>query len=109
MLEPLITSKPRIRLVKFFINATSLGHLHGFAAVVNESAKVIRKELNNLCEVGYLVNVSMQNQPKTSFIFNTSKIVYQHLGLNALVMIILVHIGYGKNWVIGNMPTKMIV
>lgn len=73
MLEPLITSKPRIRLVKFFINATSLGHLHGLAAVVNESAKVIRKELNNLCEFGYLVKVSMQNQPKTSFIFNTSK------------------------------------
>ena len=73
MLESQITSKPRIRLVKFFINATSIGHLHGLAAVINESAKAFCKELNNLCEVGYLVKVAMQNQPKTSFIFDTSK------------------------------------
>ena len=55
MLETLITSKTRIRiLVKFFINEANFGHIRGLAEEMNESTNAIRKELNNLSEAGYL-------------------------------------------------------
>ena len=44
MLETLITSKTRIRiLVKFFINTANNGHLRGLAEEMNESTNAIRK------------------------------------------------------------------
>lgn len=55
MLDTLITSKTRIRiLVKFFINAANNGYLRGLAEEMNESTNSIRKELNSLSEAGYL-------------------------------------------------------
>ena len=55
MLETLITSKTRLRiLIKFFINVTNNGYLRGLAEEMNESTNSIRKELNNLSEAGYL-------------------------------------------------------
>jgi predicted ArsR family transcriptional regulator len=55
MLDSLITSKTRIRLlVKFFINAANAGYLRGLATEMNENTNAIRKELNNLSEAGYI-------------------------------------------------------
>ena len=48
MLETLITSKTRLRvLIKFFINAANNAHMRGLADEMHESTNAIRKELNN--------------------------------------------------------------
>ena len=63
MLETLITSKTRLRiLVKFFINAANKGYLRGLAEEMHESTNAIRKELNNLEEAGYLKKEAVQNR-----------------------------------------------
>ncbi len=100
MLETLITSKTRIRiLVKFFINAANNGHLRGLAEEMNESTNSIRKELNNLTEAGYLSKEANQNRVnykanKKHPLFETlQKIVFQHLGLDAIVDMILARMG----------------
>jgi predicted transcriptional regulator len=100
MLESLITSKTRIRiLVKFFINVANNGYLRGLAEELNESTNSIRKELNNLEEAGYLEKQAIQN--KVIYKANTKhplftvlqKIVRQHIGLDAMVEMILQRMG----------------
>lgn len=107
MLETLISSKTRIRiLVKFFINAANNGHLRGLAEEMNESTNSIRKELNNLSEAGYLEKKAKQN--KVSYKANTQhplfktlqQIVYKHIGLDAIVEMILERMGQVKQIVI---------
>ena len=49
MLESLITSKTRLRLlIKFFINIANKGYLNSLANEFGESTNSVRKELNNL-------------------------------------------------------------
>ncbi len=100
MLESLITSKTRIRiLVKFFINAANDGYLRGLADEMNESTNSIRKELNNLEVAGYLQKEAIQN--KVSYKANTKhplftvlqKIVFQHIGLDSVVEMVLERMG----------------
>jgi hypothetical protein len=100
MLERLITSKTRIRLlVKFFINVANNGYLRGLAEEFNESTNAIRKELNNLTDAGYLQKENVQN--KISYKANTrhplfgtlQKLIHQHLGLDAIVAMILERMG----------------
>lgn len=100
MLESLITSKTRIRiLVKFFINVANNGYLRGLAEELNESTNSIRKELNNLEEAGYLEKEAIQN--KVIYKANTKHplfsilqtIVRQHIGLDAMVEMILQRMG----------------
>lgn len=100
MLESLITSKTRIRiLVKFFINAANDGYLRGLADEMNESTNSIRKELNNLEEAGYLKKEAIQN--KVSYKANTKhplftvlqKIIFQHIGLDSVVEMVLERMG----------------
>lgn len=100
MLETLITSKTRIRiLVKFFINAANNGHLRGLAEEMNESTNAIRKELNNLSEAGYLEKKAAQNRVSYKAnikhpLFKTlQQIVYKHLGLDAIIDMILARMG----------------
>lgn len=55
MLDSLITSKTRIKLlVKFFSNAGNRGYLRGLAEEFNESTNSVRIELNRLSEAGLL-------------------------------------------------------
>ena len=100
MLESLITSKTRIRiLVKFFINAANDGYLRGLADEMNESTNSIRKELNNLEEAGYLKKEAIQN--KVSYKANTKhplftvlqKIIFQHIGLDSVVEMVIERMG----------------
>jgi hypothetical protein len=100
MLDTLITSKTRIRiLVKFFINAANNGHLRGLADEMNESTNAIRKELNNLSEAGYLEKKADQNRvtykanKKHPFFSTLQKIVFQHIGLDAIIEMILARMG----------------
>lgn len=100
MLDTLITSKTRIRiLVKFFINVANKGYLRGLAEELNESTNSIRKELNNLLDAGYLVKETVQNRivykanTKHPLFTILQKIVHQHVGLDSLVEMILQRMG----------------
>jgi hypothetical protein len=100
MLETIITSKTRLRiLVKFFINAANNGHLRGLAEEMHESTNSIRKELNNLEEAGYLLKEAIQN--RISYKANTKhplyrtlkNIIFQHIGLDSIVEMVLDRMG----------------
>lgn len=100
MLQTLITSKTRIRiLVKFFVNVANNGYLRGLAEEFSESTNAIRKELNHLTDAGYLQKEAVQN--KITYKANSShplfvilqKMVHQHLGLDAMVEMIVERIG----------------
>lgn len=100
MLETLITSKTRIRiLVKFFINVANNGYLRGLAEELNESTNSIRKELNNLLEAGYLERETVNNKiiyranSKHPLFGVLQKIIRQHIGIDAMVEMILNRIG----------------
>lgn len=100
MLESLITSKTRLRiLIKFFINVANNGHLRGLADEMHESTNAIRKELNNLTEAGYLNKETIQNRVnykannKHPLFTVLQKIIHQHIGLDSLVSIVLERMG----------------
>ena len=53
MLESLITSKTRIKLLlKFFLNSSTKAYLRGLEAEFGESTKAIRLELNRFEQIG---------------------------------------------------------
>ncbi len=57
MLEALITSKTRVKLLlKFFLNSTNTGYLRGLASEFNESTNSIRPELNRFEDAGLLTS-----------------------------------------------------
>jgi hypothetical protein len=100
MLESLITSKTRIRLlIKFFINIANYGYLNGLANEFGESTNSVRKELNNLSSAGYLKKKKINN--KVIYAANAShpmfkiiqKIVHKHLGIEEIIQTIYNKIG----------------
>ena len=100
MLDTLITSKTRLRLLmKFFINAANRGHMRGLAEEFNESTNAIRKELNNLSEAGYLEKEAQQN--RVTYRANVQHplfgplqhIVHTYLGLDRIVETVLSRMG----------------
>ena len=99
MLEALITSKTRLRmLIKFFIGTSNKGYLNGLANEFKESTNSIRKELNNLSQSGYLKkreNNKIIYQAKTVHPMYKilQKIVRQHLGIEDIVETIISRIG----------------
>ncbi len=100
MLDSLITSKTRLRLlVKFFINAANRGHMRGLAEEFNESTNAIRKELNNLSEAGYLEKQAEQNRVsyraniKHPLFDSLQGIVHKYLGLDRIVETVLSRMG----------------
>lgn len=107
MLETLITSKTRIRiLVKFFINSANQGYLRGLSEEMQESTNSIRKELNNLEEAGYLQKEADQNRISYKAninhpLFKTlKKIIFQHIGFDSIVTMVLERMGTVKKIVI---------
>lgn len=100
MLDSLITSKTRLRLlVKFFVNAANRGHMRGLAEEFNESTNAIRKELNNLSEAGYLEKHAEQNRvsyranPQHPLFKSLQDIVHKYLGLDTIVAKVLDRMG----------------
>tara|TARA_B110000003_G_scaffold160587_1_gene160658 strand:- start:1332 stop:1838 length:507 start_codon:yes stop_codon:yes gene_type:complete len=92
MLESLITSKTRLRLlIKFFLNIANKGYLNSLANEFGESTNSVRKELNNLSSAGYLKKHSENN--KVIYKANAShplfkiiqKIVHKHLGIEEIL------------------------
>ncbi len=100
MLDSLITSKTRIKLlVKFFVTSANSGHLRGLATEFNESTNAIRKELNHLADAGYLDKKEISN--KIAYKANVSHpmfkllqlVVHKYLGLDTIVEQILERMG----------------
>ena len=100
MLENLITSKTRLRLlVKFFVNIANKGHLNSLANEFGESTNSVRKELNNLSSAGYLKREAINN--KVVYRANIShplfkilqKTVRKHLGIEELLETVYNKIG----------------
>ncbi|CDF80650.1 transcriptional regulator, PaaX family [Formosa agariphila KMM 3901] len=101
MLESLITSKTRIRiLVKLFLNSNNSGYLRGLALEFNESTNSVRKELNQLSSAGYLGKEKEQN--KVTYKANTNHPLYQplqnmvrkYVGLDTIVQTVLSRMGH---------------
>lgn len=100
MLDSIITSKTRLRLlVKFFVNTANRGHMRGLAEEFNESTNAIRKELNNLSEAGYLEKKAEQNRVsyraniRHPLFGNLQDIVHKYLGLDTIVAKVLDRMG----------------
>ena len=100
MLETLITSKTRLRLlIKFFISQANHGYLNGLATEMGESTNSIRKELNRLFDAGYLVK--LKNNNKVEYKANTNhpmfeilqKVVHKHLGIEHIIEAVLDRMG----------------
>lgn len=100
MLDSLITSKTRLRLlVKFFINAANKGYLRGLAQEMNENTNAIRKELNNLSEAGYIIRDA--SETKVMYHANTQhplfdtlqQLIQKNIGIDHIVTQILDRMG----------------
>ena len=100
MLEPLITSKTRLRLfIKFFLNIANKGYLNSLANEFGESTNSVRKELNNLSSAGYLKKHNQNN--KVIYKANAShplfkiiqKIVHKHVGIEEILETVYNRIG----------------
>lgn len=100
LLEELITSKTRLRLlIKFFISQANSGYLNGLANEMGESTNSIRKELNHLHGAGYLRKVKIDNKveykadAKHPLFEVMQKVVFKHLGLEDVVETVLDRMG----------------
>ncbi len=103
MLESIITSKTRLRLlIKFFINAANHGYLRGLATEMHENTNAIRKELNNLSEAGYLlkkeegVRVTYQANQEHPLFSLLQKIVRKYVGLDTIIEQVISRAGQVK-------------
>lgn len=92
MLEPLITSKTRIKmLLKFFLNSNSTAYLRGLAEEFGESTNSIRHELNNLSKAGYLT--SSENGRTIEYKANThhplfnevKSLIHKYIGIDTII------------------------
>lgn len=100
MLDKLITSKTRLRLlVKFFVNIANKGYLNSLANEFGESTNSVRKELNNLTLAGYLNKRNENN--KVIYSANVShpmfkvvqKVIRKHLGIEDILETVYNNIG----------------
>lgn len=109
MLDSLITSKTRIKLLlKFFLNPSTKAYLRGLADEFGESTNAIRLELNHLEEAGLLQSDTEGN--KKIYQANTShplfkdihSLVLKHSGITQVIEQIIIHLGVYKAWIIGD-------
>jgi hypothetical protein len=92
MLEALITSKTRLKLLlKFFLNSSSSSYLRNLETEFGESTNAIRIELNRFEEAGLLTSSSKGNRKyytanKTHPLFpDINNIVMKYIGLDKIV------------------------
>mgnify|MGYP001007945218 CR=1 FL=1 len=100
MLDTLITSKTRLRLlIKFFISQANHGYLNGLASEMGESTNSIRKELNRLFDAGYIVKIKNNNKVEYKANINhpmfeiLQKVVRKHLGIEQIIETVLDRMG----------------
>ncbi len=90
MLETLITSKTRIKLLlKFFLNSNSSAYLRSLETEFNESSNAIRLELNRFENAGLLKSNYQGN--KKIFSANT-----EHPLFSSIHNLVLKHVGFDR-------------
>lgn len=100
MLETLITSKTRIKiLLKFFLNPDTKSHIRALAIELNESTNAVRLELNRLLEVSMLGSYKDGNK----IIYHVNKnhplytplndLLKRHIGIDEIIKNILRGLG----------------
>lgn len=105
MLDTLITSKTRIKLLlKFFLNSNSCSYLRGLESEFSESSNAIRLELNRFEQAG-LLNTSSKGNKKI-YQANTNHPLFKDIH-----NILLKHIGFDQiiNRIINKMGEVKIV
>ncbi len=100
MIDALITSKTRIRLLlKFFLNSTNTGYLRGLASEFNESTNSIRPELNRFEEAGLLVSESegmrkvFRANTKHPLFRDINSMVRKYIGMDQIIDKVISNLG----------------
>jgi len=110
MLETLITSKTRVKLLmKFFLNANAESYLRNLESEFGDSTNGIRLELNKFEEAGMLKSEFKGN--KKFFKANTNhplfpeihNIILKHIGIDKILDEVIKNIGnLGKVFLVGD-------
>lgn len=110
MLETLITSKTRIKLLlKFFLNTNNTGYLKNLQQEFEDSSNGIRIELNKLEEAGLLKSENVGNKKvfranKKHPLFNDiHSIIIKYIGIDFLIERVIERLGnINKVYLIGS-------
>jgi len=111
MLEALITSKTKLKLLlKFFLNTSNTGYLRGLAAEFNESTNSVRLELNKLEEAGLLESQTegprkvFRANPKHPLFADIQSIVRKYIGIDEIIQRVISLSGNpSRLYLIGNL------
>lgn len=100
MLESLVTSKTRVKLLlKFFLNQNTRAYLRELAEEFGESTNAVRVELNRLTEAGFLTVTDdgrtklYQANTKHSLFPELHSLVKKYLGIDQLIERVLSKLG----------------
>jgi len=100
MLESLITSKTRIKLLlRFFLNSDTSAHLRGLESEFGESTNGIRLELNRFEQAGLLCSHNEGNRKvytantQHPLFVDIQRLVRKHVGIDSLIENVVVKIG----------------
>ena len=92
MLDTLITSKTRIKLLlKFFLNSNSSSYLRGLESEFGESSNAIRLELNKFEKAGLLTTTTNGNKKmfkantKHPLFKNIHDLIFTHIGFDQII------------------------
>ncbi|MBE9469365.1 MAG: ArsR family transcriptional regulator [Bacteroidetes bacterium] len=113
MLESLITSKTRIRLLmKFFLNSNQTAYLRGLSSEFGESTNAIRLELNRFEKAGLIKSSHEGNKKlfKANVMYPLYKdihnILMKHTGIDKIINDVVKKLGnVARAWLIGDMAT----
>ena len=100
MLEALITSKTRLKLLlKFFLNSSNTGYLRGLEPEFGESTNAIRHELNRFEKADLLITSTKGNKKLYRANINhplfpeIHKLLLKHVGIDKVVEKVIKNIG----------------
>lgn len=100
MLESLITSKTRLKLLlKLFINSQTKAYLRGLESEFGESTNAIRIELNRFEKAGLIVSENIGNRKyfkantHHTFFSDIHQILLKQVGIDTLIDKVLANIG----------------
>lgn len=100
MLETLITSKTRIKLLlKFFLNANTTAYLRGLETETGDSTNAIRLELNRLEQAGMIKSFESGNKKKYQanrlhpLFSEISSLILKYVGIDVVIENIIKRLG----------------
>ncbi len=100
MLDALITSKTRIKLMlKFFLNTGATGYLRGLETEFGDSTNAIRLELNRFEEAGLLEAHTESNRKvfqankKHPLFPDIQSLVRKYAGIDSIIERVIIHLG----------------